>query len=571
MWDDAEGHDEAERYGVTLDAIHSSTGGGGSHYVFRPPPGVVLLNKVKNIGDWPFEHCDTRGEGGYIVAPGSWHASGRQYTWSAPFDVTTLPDVPAALLNVWRTPASDPRSAETEWDESEGQPGDESALDGDDGQGTATALYYLNRYLHQVKEEEADRNPTGFFLALQLRDAPLRYDEALPYMRRFQVAVETLRWEKKPYDWKEAEASLKQAYQDPNRRRRSAPPGGSASPHGKAPPFDWRAKDEQANALLEREIVMKDFVVNSFIPHGLTYVGGRPKTGKSTLVMQVGLGCAREKGLVLGQGVRHGTVLMILLEDTAARTKRRLQQMLGFDAQLNPLPGPARLHIHYEWPTYGEGGLTYLSEFVAEYPDTVAARIDSASLFRGPVPRGGGYDIDYSLSHDLSLWVNREDISLLITTHTGKRKIGDSPDDDPLDLIQNTSGITAGADTVLVMRRQDGIMTLYRRGRDLEDNDPVKLAGDESTLLWRPDESLGAQSAHDAILYMLALASTPLTPHQLAVATGIKDNAIRVALFRMLNDRKERKVGVLLGGRDPQYYLTERGPTNAPPTMGDSQ
>jgi hypothetical protein len=159
--------------------------------------------------------------------------------------------------------------------------------------------------------------------------------------------------------------------------------------------------------------------------------------------------------------------------------------------------------------------------------------------------------------------VNQRDISLITTTHTGKRRADDSPDDDPVDLIQNTTGITAGADTILVMRRKDGVMTLYRRGRDLDDNDPVKLRDDTVTLLWTPDETLGVQSAREAILFILGLATTPQTPRQLAVATGLKDGAVRIALFRMLNDRTDRKVGVLTNGRDPQYYLTERGETNA--------
>ena len=50
------------------------TGGGGEHYLFRHP-GHEIRNSAGQLG----LGLDTRGDGGYIVAPPSLHISGRRY------------------------------------------------------------------------------------------------------------------------------------------------------------------------------------------------------------------------------------------------------------------------------------------------------------------------------------------------------------------------------------------------------------------------------------------------------------------------------------------------------------
>jgi hypothetical protein len=242
--------------------------------------------------------------------------------------------------------------------------------------------------------------------------------------------------------------------------------------------------------------------------------------------------------------------------------------MVGMDEQLRPYSLPSRLHIFYEWPAYTQGGLTYLDEFVAEYPDTALVVIDSSALFRGPVPRGGGYDVDYAFSHALGDWANRHDKSLLVVTHTGKTGNGYNLDDEPLDAIQNTTGMTAAPDTVLVMARREGVMTLYRRGRDLDDATPIKLADDNATLLWTPDATLGDRTAAEACLEVLERAGAPMSPTQIAQYAGVKSGTVRQALFRMLNDEQP-----LIGFTKAGYYLTKYGPANKPdaPKLADAK
>lgn len=63
-------------YGATA-TLAAITGGGGRHLYFALPPRVRLPNTAKRIG----AHIDTRGDGGYVLAPPSNHRSGRAYRW----------------------------------------------------------------------------------------------------------------------------------------------------------------------------------------------------------------------------------------------------------------------------------------------------------------------------------------------------------------------------------------------------------------------------------------------------------------------------------------------------------
>jgi hypothetical protein len=60
-----------------LETLQARTGGGGHHIIFAYPQGSNIRNSAGKIG----EGLDVRGEGGYIIAAPSLHASGRRYEW----------------------------------------------------------------------------------------------------------------------------------------------------------------------------------------------------------------------------------------------------------------------------------------------------------------------------------------------------------------------------------------------------------------------------------------------------------------------------------------------------------
>src|SRR5262249_55167437 len=87
------------------ETVQSLTGGGGMHGVFAHP-GVHVSNSVATLGPG----LAIRGDGGYIIAPPSVHASGTLYAWEVQHDPddTPLAPMPAWLLALCQEPGSRP-------------------------------------------------------------------------------------------------------------------------------------------------------------------------------------------------------------------------------------------------------------------------------------------------------------------------------------------------------------------------------------------------------------------------------------------------------------------------------
>ena len=89
-----------QRFGALPATVTAVTGGGGRHLYFRLPDfdGAPV---IKNTASVLATAVDTRGEGGYVVAPPSIHPNGGSYVWGAH---AALADAPVWLLALLDTP-----------------------------------------------------------------------------------------------------------------------------------------------------------------------------------------------------------------------------------------------------------------------------------------------------------------------------------------------------------------------------------------------------------------------------------------------------------------------------------
>lgn len=81
---------ESWRQAAPSSPLVVRTGGGGAHIYYRMPKDDIVGNRVRVGG----QALDVRGEGGYVVAPPSRHASGLLYEWTAPYSDYSLDDLP---------------------------------------------------------------------------------------------------------------------------------------------------------------------------------------------------------------------------------------------------------------------------------------------------------------------------------------------------------------------------------------------------------------------------------------------------------------------------------------------
>ena len=112
--------------------------------------------------------------------------------------------------------------------------------------------------------------------------------------------------------------------------------------------------------------------------------------------------------------------------------------------------------------------------------------IDTLEKFR-PVQSGktAAYSADYAALTGLQKIAGKHRIAIVINHHVRKMEA-----DDPFDTVSGTLGLTGAADTIIVLKRHAGAVTLHARGRDIEEVETA-LQFERSTCRW---SILGAAS-----------------------------------------------------------------------------
>jgi hypothetical protein len=85
----------AAQHGKTIPPTRiANTSNGRRHYYFTQPEGFRVRNTAGKLG----EGIDTRGDGGYVVAPPSIHPDGGAYTWETDWPIAVIPEWLVELL-----------------------------------------------------------------------------------------------------------------------------------------------------------------------------------------------------------------------------------------------------------------------------------------------------------------------------------------------------------------------------------------------------------------------------------------------------------------------------------------
>ena len=217
--------------------------------------------------------------------------------------------------------------------------------------------------------------------------------------------------------------------------------------------------------------------IPGLIPNGLTILGGRPKRGKSWLMLQAGCSLALG-GKFLERDLHLGKVLYYALEDRGKRPQTRTAQLgidrsalIEFETQLQPL--------HLGGMAAVENAVR-LGGFAMIVIDTIRRALPGKDFNKD----GALFDDVLSRLQTLAL---EKYIAIVTVLHTRKSNAGFDPD--PVDDVLGSTGLTASADMVLALYTEQGKKgaTLKGRGRDLDDVDEA-LQFDPLTCAW---QSLG--------------------------------------------------------------------------------
>ena len=209
-------------------------------------------------------------------------------------------------------------------------------------------------------------------------------------------------------------------------------------------------------SLMDMRLPPTRFCISTLLPQGVTVLGGAPKVGKSWLVLDLCIRVAKGES-IWNLPTAKGTTLYLCLEDTARRIQERLLCIT------DDVPSNAFFAVAAK--TLSDGLCEQVRQFVSEHPDTVLVVIDTLQMIR----RGEAdmsYANDYQEIRQLKTLADELGISLLLVHHL--RKQGDN---DPLNKLSGTTGISGAVDAVFVLdksKRSQSGATLICTGRDIE-------------------------------------------------------------------------------------------------------
>lgn len=270
------------------------------------------------------------------------------------------------------------------------------------------------------------------------------------------------------------------------------------------------------------------YVVPGYIAEGCTLLAGRPKLGKSWLALEVGYAVASGGECLGGIVCDQGHVLYLALEDNKRRLQRRMDKMAGAFAK----DWPAAFEYATEWPRANEGGLDYIRDWILSKKNPRLVIVDVLAMFK-PV-RGDKeslYEADYLSIKGLQALAGEFGIAIVIVHHTRKGAV----ESDPFEKVSGTLGLSGAADTTIILDRDSNGATIYGRGRDVEEIESAVIF-DKVSCRWHVQgraDDVRRTDERGGVLEALQDADEPMSPGEIAIATGQGRNAIDQLLYKM--------------------------------------
>jgi hypothetical protein len=283
-----------------------------------------------------------------------------------------------------------------------------------------------------------------------------------------------------------------------------------------------------AAALMAMDLPEPKCVVDGILTEGLNLLVSRPKLGKSWWALVVAIAIALGVPALGNVRTTQGDVLYLAMEDNRRRLKRRLAKLLAGTA------APSRLTLATEWPRIGFGGLEQIGEWMDAANEPRLVVVDTfAKVKRIGGPRSGNaYVEDYGEVAELKALADEHGVAVLAVHHVRKMMA-----DDIVDEVSGSIGITAAADTVLILKRDRGQAdaSLHITGRDIDERE-LGMKFDPATCRWAvigDAKALRMSDARRKVLDALRDAGKPMTPTELAKAMKDDPNNVKQFLWQL--------------------------------------
>ncbi|MFZ0073610.1 MAG: hypothetical protein WAK85_20220, partial [Xanthobacteraceae bacterium] len=185
-----------------------------------------------------------------------------------------------------------------------------------------------------------------------------------------------------------------------------------------------------------------------------------------------------------------------------------------------------------------QGGLTDIESWIKEtikegnHPRLII--VDTLAQFRKLTIGKHVYLEDYSAISELQRLASKYNLTIIVVHHDRK-----SVADDVFDTVSGSLGLTGAADTIAIMKREGGAVTLHVRGRDVEEAEKA-LQFDKATCRWTilgEASEVRRSDERGRVLTALEDAGEPLPILEIvSLAHLVSRNAADGLLFRMAKD-----------------------------------
>ena len=301
-----------------------------------------------------------------------------------------------------------------------------------------------------------------------------------------------------------------------------------------------------AKELAAKEFPESKWVIPDLIPTGLTIIAGAAKIGKSFLCWNIAFSVAMGgTALSAFHQIEKKNVLFVALDDSDLLLKERHAKMFKDDLYGTQMPENLFIIDENHQLTFDEPGLAMIEEIIVEH-DIELVIVDTWAHVKPDANMKAGhtsYDMDYNALIPVRRFANRNNIAVIVVTHTTKAV----DINNPYNQIQGSMGMQAGADTTMVMAKDNGEFHMIVRGRRMpEEEYEMTLQRGGHWKLIRPEGdnpqavSHGQQEILDAIYNS---EKAVLTPKEIADAIGKTTNSVKLSLPTMVEKRLIEKAG----------------------------
>ena len=498
------------KHGRPPDTWQQTTGSGGFHLFFRYPN-----FRVSNAAGL-FQGIDIRGDGGQVVAPPSIHPNGKRYEWDGTQEIehTPLAEAPPWLLD---------------------------------------ALQQKNQRTHSDKFPIALQIPKGVqhetlvAMAGMMRKLGLSPAEIFPSLmevnrQRCQEPGPAENISKIADSMDRYRPSDADLFTTANRLWRVT----------KAKECEVereRAKNEvrivDGLTVYRAPVAEYKCIVDKVLYHGLTVFAGRPKVGKSWLALQLALSVAHG-GMFLGglDVLSPGRVVYVALEESQARTAGRMRKLQGQEDILLQ-----NISMVYSLKPLMAGGAEQLNELLDNQKPNLVIIDTFLAIVGGDKGKRDVMRSEYAEIALLKSLAEKYETGIVLVHHLRKAVIGEAV----LDAVAGSTGITAAADCVWGMKREDAALcSLEAVGREVEQQVLALRFGAVNGIGWSL-EGIGEQvkDARDE-REIMTLLSNEGSLSCAKIATLLKMNANRTrSILYALYQR-----GVIQRNTSGTYYMS---------------